>query len=344
MSCVKQLTMSGGCTLETCSEENQVPISGTPTLTAEFLTAFAPDLCYCLVAGWDAGLTTTYFFKYEAATNTMTLKGSHAGVAGNSPMVYDVAHQKFVMPFGSTVVIFDPITETVSDFASGVTGSILALTYVEYGYNRIYGHMGVDGLGQYYVGYIDLDLLTVVQLGVTPAVGPANPFVYNFAYSPLADCLYGCWQSGISKGLFEFDLQINNGVHFFTGVPAWAQFFCVWDIDRELLICTGQLIREVDVILASIVRSTLVDATLESLRWFPWYISSMKRVFAIGYDSIGDKCVGRYMTEAPYTSTLVKGDYLYDGLVNFNDGSFFAVANTKPAGVNGWRRLCLTAS
>jgi len=343
MSCVKSLNMSGGCTLETCSEATQVPISGTPTLAPEFLTAFAPDLCYCLVCGWDAGTTTTYFFKYEPGSNTMTLKGSHAGASGNSPLVYDVAHQKFVLPMGPIVVIFDPVTETVSDFASGVTGAILALTYVEYGYNKIYGHMGQDGLGQMYVGYIDLDLLTVVQLGVCPSVGPANPFVYNFAYSPLADCLYGCWQTGISKGLFEFDLQINNGVHFFTGVPAWAQFFCVWDTDRELLICLGQAIKEVVVILASIVRTTLVDASLESLRWLPWYISSMKRIFAIGYDSIGDKVVGRYMTEAPYTGTMVKADYLYDGLVNLDEGSFFAVANTKPAGVNGWRRLCLTA-
>jgi len=40
---------------------------------------------------------------------------------------------------------------------------------------------------------------------------------------------------------------------------------------------------------------------------------------------------------------MVKADYLYDGLVNLDEGSFFAVANTKPAGVNGWRRLCLTA-
>jgi len=343
MSCVKELNMSGGCTLEACTEEAQVPISGTPTLTAEYLTAFSPDLCYCLVAAWDAGFTTTYFFKYEPASNTMVLKGSHAGSAGNSQMVYDSAHQKFVLPIGATVVIFDPVSETITDFASGVTGTISQLTYVEYGYNKIYGNMGQDGLGQKYVGYIDLDLLTVVQLGVCPSVGPVNPLAYNLAYSPLADCLYGCWQSGINHGLFEFDLQINSGAHFFTADPTFAQVFCVWDTDRELLICLGQAIREVDVILASIVRSTIVDATLESLRWFPWYISSMSRVFAIGYDSIGDKVVGRYMTAAPYTSTAVKTDYLYDGLVNLDEGSFFAVANTKPAGVNGWRRLCLTA-
>lgn len=318
-----------------------MPISGVPTLTQEYVTAYAPDLCYCLVAGTDGA--TTYFFKYEPATNTMVLKGTHAGAPANVNMAYDVAHQKFVTATGATVVIFDPVSEAITDFASGVTGTINALTYVAFGYDRIYGHMGQDGLGQRYIGYIDLDLLTVVQLGVCPTFGAVNPSVYNLAYSPLADCLYGCWQTGISKGLFEFDLQINSGVHFFTGVATWAQFFCCWDTERELLVCLGQAIKEVDVILASIVRSTLVDASLESLRWFPWYIGSMNRVFAIGYDAIGDKVVGRYMTEAPYTSTMVKDDYLYDGLVNFDEGSFFAVANTKPVGVNGWRRLCLTA-
>ena len=56
------------------------------------------------------------------------------------------------------MVIFDPVTETITDFASGVVGTIGALIYVAYGYDKVYGQMGQDGLGQKYIGYIDLDL------------------------------------------------------------------------------------------------------------------------------------------------------------------------------------------
>jgi len=339
MSCYKTLDFEpAACLLATGEDKPQVQTVGE--YVYEDGMGYAPDYCYCLIITTITG-NETYWKKYEPATNSLVLKATTPW--GTSyDMTYDATHKLFVCSTGvgvtSRILTFDPVTETTDSFLTGVTGWVGDLFYVpEKGF--CYGNIGEDGTGRHYVGYVDLDLRVVVQLGVIPNYGGSTPFGYNLTYSPVSNCIYGAWITGLGAGLLRFDLATNTGTHLFTGLGTWGAIDCCWDSDRELLICCGSggFVYEVNTATDTISLTTNISsATIYSFAWRPFYVSSLHKVVATGHNQDGDHCVMTYDT-LDQSAQIVFSDYEYWTVQQLVDGSF--MSNAEDPVENGIRRI-----
>lgn len=344
MGCTKTLTLSTvTCELETC--ETKPWLSVAPKFT-DNSTAYASDICYCLVVTINGLGTESYFSKYDPATNTLVAKATYLGYV-RGPIVYDEKHQKFVGNdlLSSKIVLFDPLTSALSTFDPGFAcGSFVYIPEKQ----KVYGTMGTSGLGEYYAGYIDLDLLTVVQLGVIPLwnVPPPTPYQpYNWTYAPLNDCLYGAWINGFGQSaLIKFNLATNTGSHIMSAVPGglFAKHL-TWDSDSALILaCCGGTVKEIDVLTETVLNSTVSAPPGSSVDVRPVYVSSLKKMFAIGNDGGAGDVIKSYNTQTLVIATA-QSDYDYsDWITPIKDGSFMAVAADLITSDNGVRRLCLT--
>lgn len=336
----------GGCPLDTCTTAAAVTIDPGSRQRGTWDIAYAPDLCYCLVILKDIGSTTSYFCKYDPVTNTLIEKASISPVV--SYVVYDAAHQLFVAVSGTGVIAkFDPQTETLSSFATGIV-AIQSLVYVpEKG--KIYGHMGYNGSFLYYVGYIDLDASNVVQIDVIPQYPPFyNPAAYNFTYSPISDSLYGVWTGASFQKVLKFDLGTNTGSNDIGVSPTdiYARW-CCWDSDRSLLLKFGGYVDEINTATDTITTSTQIVPALPTdvlrLLFTPYYVSSLGKVFACGVDNSGSAhgLIGSYDTTSKAIA-VAKNDLYYFEMAHLAEGGFVAFSQTPPSGSESVRRLCLT--
>lgn len=301
---------------------------------------FAPDLCYAMVQSFNAGFTEYYVSKYNPATNALDKKATQASVF---PILdrwtYDASHKLFVGSRQTDVVLYDPITETIDVFASGISSGVLsAFVYVP-SLTRVYGLIGTDGSGLSYVGYVDIDLRIVVALGTIPAVGASKPKPANLVYVPSTNCLYGCWITGLGAGMAKFDLATNIGTPSVGLGGIDAVEICL-DTDRNLIIASFSNVKEFDPNTELIVRTTPITAG-GGIRFTPHYVSSLKKVIGCGVDTYltGNDAVLSYST-FDYSSMTELNDYEYLSVEQFKDGSFISDAYNAPK--EGVRRLCLT--
>lgn len=339
MGCSKQLTLSAGCALESCSTEDIVRV-GTDVVNSVGI-AYAADLCYCCVQSYDAAFTESYLSKYEPSSNTLVKKATLPSGSISSNLVYDVVHQKFVCCAGSTVFIFDPTNDTVTTFNAGFS-SLFQMVYVPQKL-KIYGEFGVNGLSETMIGYIDLDINTIFQLGAIPSVGGSKPRPFNLIYVPSRDSLYGCWETGLGANLSRFDLGSNTGFGSLIGGGIEGQMIAL-DTDRNLIIVVFSFANEIDPATDTVSFSGPVTPNTATPRWTPFYSSSLKKVFGTGPSLIsGFNCVASYNTQTQ-ACAIVMDDYpdTYDGLRQFKDGSVIANNFQDLTSEYGVRRLCLT--
>lgn len=361
MACTKTLTLSTiTCELETCSTEARVDL-GTKQINFSPI-AFAEDLCYCLVMASNDLYTQSYFFKYEPATNTLVLKQTYPGDV-EGPVVYDAKHRKFVTNevASDKIILYDPITETISTFNTGVGASSPRIYIPEK--EKTYGTFGIDGGGLHYFGYLDLDLLTAVQLCTLPSGAPLGLGVglspYSYAYASVNDMIYGDTQgAGAAFGqlaLVKVDLTgPSSSIVYATGalLPAVAAYEIAWDSDAALiLVACNNSVTEVDVVGMTFFNTTPTVGG-NSFTYRPVYVSSLKKLFAIGWDNT----VGRWAIFSYNTMTLAltvaMNDLNYAGVIGggfggsalcqFKDGSFISSASDAAFVNCGVRKLCLT--
>lgn len=337
MGCYKTLALSGGCPLETCSEQARVNVSATEIVN-EYSLGYAPDLCYAMFQTITPLYTEFYVYKYNYGDNTVTKKATMVTPGlGLNMWAYAASHQVFVSSRNTRVIIYDPQTETLDSFDSGIVGLSRFMYVPEKG--RVYGRMGVDGTGLSYIGYVDLDLHIVVQLGTIPASGASKPTPKNLVYVASNDCLYGCWQTGLGAAMCKFNLTTLAGTAVVAAMEGGE--ICL-DTDRQLLIASSSSVKEVDPTTDTVVRTTPITAG-GNVSFTPFYVSSLKKVFGIGDDDFdtGNPAIISYDTQT-YASATEKNDFFYDGLCNFKDGSFLTDAYDDPGATEGVRRVCLT--
>lgn len=333
MGCRRSIPFASACALETCTTAARTDSghAGADVVNEKSL-CFAPDLCYAMVQTWDAAFTEFYISKYDPATNALVQKATRLGGDLLGRWTYAASHKLFVSASGTDIFLYDPITETIDSFASGVaTGVIQELVYVpQKGF--VYGEMGTDGTGLNYIGYVDLDLRIVVQLGTIPAFGPSKPRPYNLVYVPVNNCLYGCWATGLNANVAKFNLTTNIGVATIAGGVEGVEM--ALDTDRNLLIASLNQAHEIDPTTDALVRSTAI-APGTALAYTPFYSSALKKVVGI---STG-RTVTTYNT-LTYATTDVFTDFTYYGLRQLKDGS--VLTNAYDAPKDGVRRLCVT--
>lgn len=341
MGCSKTLVLgTATCELDTCTTAAQVSV-GTKWVLG---TDFASDLCYCAVITNKNDYSEAYWNQYNPATNSLDLKATFPGDMGGT-IAYDAQHQKFVTrnTLSSKIVIFDPVSNAVSTIDPGYgCGSFLYIPEKQ----RIYGTMGF--VGGWVVGYIDMDLLTVVQLAAIPAYAGFFYQPYSWEYVPLNDCMYGGWINGFGQSaLIKYDFASNTATHIMDAVPGGLYPISTrYDPDTSLLLaCCNGYLNEINVLTNSIVNTTLVPGG--SALYAGPYVSSLKKLFFTGWDNI----TGFGVIESYHTPDLamarVLDDYDYidqDGnrLLSFKDGSGLSFAADLVSGDNGIRRLCLT--
>lgn len=339
MGCRRSIPFVSSCALEVCENKSRIGIVATPSeyMSTRRDIAFAPDLCYCAVATRDA--TNQYIYKYEPSTDTIVNKATVAGVSAlaSSGLVYDAAHQKFVWAIDSNVHIFDPLTDTVDSFDSGIT-KLWTFLYVPQK-SRIYGLMGTDGTGLTYIGYIDLDLRIVVQLGVLPAVGPAKPRPNSLIYVPSTDSLYGCWQTGFGNAMARFNLATNVATSVFCAVEGVD--ICL-DTDRNLILDIYGTANEVHPVTG--VKTTFILPALSTNTCFtPYYFSASQTVIGSGNDPIsGLDVIATYDINA-HTTSISKTDPPYDylGLLQFKNQGFMALSYKASTFEDGVQKVCI---
>lgn len=336
MACFKTFTLSGGCVLETCETKDALLLGidddSFPSL------AYSPDHCYCLVVYHDNADNTTRIAKYNLETNTVTDKHLLASSV-NFEAVYDATAQKFIVKYQFDVVIFDPVTETAVTFASGLTTVFNNLLYIpEKG--KVYGTMGVNGSNERYVGYIDVDLQTVVQLGILPAIGLGRPAPSNWAYSTVADALYGNWASGGDQRMIKFDLATNTASYIVIGLNAARVW---WDGDRNLLITDdGGNLYEFDTSTDTVTGTVPFDANFR-MDWPAFKDESTNTIWGRGDDLItGFNCLVGLDLD---TNTWILGltDYAYGRPLQFGDDGSCIVGFETLAGTEaGLRKVCVS--
>lgn len=339
MGCFKTLTLSGGCELETCVTASKVTI-GTDVVSTnqDGGLSFAEDLCYCAVLSHNAASTELYISKYEGDSNTLVKKATFAYASASGNMVYDASRQRFVFCAGTFVNVFNPLDNSVVTFDSGIA-SLFNMVYVPQ-HSRIYGEFGVNGGGQTYIGYIDLDLNIIVQLGIIPAFGPSNPRPYNLVYVPSTNCLYGSWATGLSAGLAKFNLNTNTGFALVGGTFAGIDICLDTDTNRLIGLTNGASEWSPDT-------ETMIysGATTEAIGWTLFYSSALKKVIGAYWDSSvdGGPSVISYNTQTKITT--VEFNAYPEGFQNvreLKDGSIITRNRNMVTNVSGVRRLCIT--
>lgn len=247
-------------------------------------------------------------------------------------MVYDPINKLFVAAYSGGFFTYDPVANLV--VSAG--GSCSRLIWEPYN-SKIYC-LSAGG-----VGYVDVHAMSVVSLGVRTV----NP--YHIAYSPLTNCLYGGWRTGMSGGFWKFDLNTNLEVTAYAASP----FLCtdlVWDSDRNLFVTTGSdtaHFNDYDVSTDTVV-ADYAPPIHTTVREHPVYVSTLKKVFAVGYfypptypatipngilalDTVGGSV------------SVVRYDCDYRSLYQIKNGSVMSAAFTDDlANDYGVRRLCLT--
>lgn len=347
MGCSKILTLTGGCPLSTCLNQAGVYLTGGETNVGTNLysrEAFAADPCYCLVTGYDATYSNTFFYKYDAASNTLVQKATLASYVFY-PM-YDAAAKLFVTTYssGGTVKVwtFNPLTETVAEYDTGGTVGFNPLLYIP-AKGRLYGSAGADGLGQNYVAYLDMVTHQVVRLGVIPNAGGSHPWLFGMCYSPFKDALYGYNNAAGYTGIVKFDLATNTG-SLPTGTGTITGM--VYDSDRDFLLIAGGAtnLGEVDLTTETVVNSYAPPANM----WVGTggcFVSTLSKGFFLGYnyDTNNDVLVSYNTTSTAFTFEF-QSDYQYvAGPVSLGDQSAIVeisdIATYTKVGV---RKLCLT--
>lgn len=344
MGCTKTFNFSGGCPLEDCATADVIDDGATPW-SFRWPMAYAPDLCYCCVVRQSG--SDLVVKKYDPSTNTLIQKALIVGASGGGNgghVVYEPVRQKFVFMSGTSVYIFDPLTDVVDSFDTGIP--FLGLGFILWvgPHNKIYGIMGRDGLNQRYLGYIDLDLQIVVQIAVFPfTLGTPQPL--QLTYVPSTDCVYGLWVTGIGNGYFKGNLTLNTA-QTINGVIFGSQF--ALDTDRNLLVTvTNDFAVEFDPATETVTNTYGIGPAFGQsggdLRFAPYYSSTLKKIFGCGENDItGDNEIHSYDTQTHETG-LVLGDlpHLYDGLILFgDDGSLFTVGENDTTGNTEFRRVC----
>lgn len=338
MPCARTLSLASACALESCENKARIQVLNSATTgISEGAFAFAPDLCYAAMLRRDG--TNQYLDKYEPATNSFVNKITipAAFVFGSSGLVYDASHKKFVWSVDSNVHIYDPVTETVDSFDSGIV-RLFEYLYVPQR-NLIYGLMGLDGGGLTYVGYIDLDLRIVVQLGTIPAVGASKPRPNSLLYVPSTGCLYGCWQTGLGAAMIKFDLATNVCDAAFCAVEGVD--ICL-DTDRNLIIDVYGYANEVNPVTGANTQFILpADST--NTCFTPYYFSASKTVIGCGDDPItGNGVIATYDINA-HTTSITKIDIPYDywGLLQLKNKGFMALSYLASISEDGVQRVCI---
>ena len=338
MACFKTLSLSGGCVLDTCQTKDAYMFDTEPDLyQTNNSIAYSPDHCYCVMIYFNDLFTTVYLGKYDPATNTLVQKHDFGADQPNQ-MVYDATAEKFVLTDNTSIFTYDPVSEVVDSFNPGVTGVIGSLIYIpEKG--KVYGIMGVNGSNERFVGYIDLGSQTVVQLGFFPAIGAGRPQpTGGFAYSTVADALYGNWVSGINQRLCKFDLASNVGSYIVIGVngaPVW------WDADRNLLLMTqGSAYYEFDTATDTVAFSMVGDPDFW-LRKITFKDALTNTVWGRGEDFIGGfNClVGLDLNSNTWVLGLT--DYIYASPVQFDGGSCIVAVTDLAETQSGIRKVCV---
>lgn len=336
MGCFKTLNLSeGGCAFETCSTTSLVSLSAPAVFSCSM--GFAPDLCYCLVVAWSADTNTSYFFKFDPDSNTLISKGSRAGQIApgnrNAPncIVYEPVRQKFVM--GSSVaevVVFDPVAESISGFATGLGGIVQNLVWVA-PRDKIYC---LGGVGATAMAYIDLDISTVISVG-------AFWFTYTLCYAATTDSLYGAVSGGANPGLHRYNLP-DNVVTTTVAGSVTASTGCCVDTGRNLLLAGLGNVVEVNLTTLAIERTTPVPAEFEGFRYNKFYDSGSNKMYCTGFDDATGNFIwiGSYLCASPYTVALVNDDESYNGMIQLSGLS--VMTQTSDPSTEGFQRLCLT--
>ncbi len=323
MSCSKQFTIPSGCQLLTCEIKTPYPL---PTDLINFgvgtvqLGAYSPDYCYFLQLTNTPDFTITHFNKYDPATNSLVVKASIAGTV-DSGVAYDSANKKFVCSNGTDVLIFDPVTETISDtFAcNGVATTLLYIASKQ----KVYGQ-SVGG-----IGVIDVAARTSTVLGVVAH------HLSNLTYASLNDSLYGTWITGAGGNLVKFSLVTNLSTNFLTVTGISVQ----WIPDTSLiLIFDANNWYEWEPLTDTQVGGGI---STEDFRWTMFYSTADQLVYGIGYSATTTD--GAIMSFDPVTHVAENlfDDYWYKGAYEINGSSVFAIGQDIVSSVNLVRRMCL---
>lgn len=338
MGCRRSIPFVSSCALEVCENKARTKvIDPSTTGISDGAFSFAPDLCYAALLRRDG--TNQYLDKYEPATNSFVNKVTIPApfVLASSGLVYDASRQKFVWSVDSNVHIYDPITETVDSFDSGIT-KLWDYLYVPQK-SRVYGLMGTDGTGLTYIGYLDLDLRIVVQLGVLPAVGAAKPRPNSLLYVPSTDSLYGCWQTGLGNAMARFNLATNVATSVFCAVEGVD--ICL-DTDRNLILDIYGTANEVNPV-TGVATTYILPALSTNTSFTPYYFSASQTVIGCGDDPIsGLGVIATYDINA-HTTSITKTDPPYDywGLLQFKNQGFMALSYESSTSEDGVQKVCI---
>lgn len=292
--------------------------------------AYSADLCFLLVCTVDGSYTNVRLNRYNPDTNSLVFLQQIPGGFVDS-VVYDPIHKLFVAAYDGGFFTYDP----VADLVDSTTDSVSRLIWEPFN-SKIYC-LTAGGVG--YINVLSMASVTLGARTVTP---------YHITYSPLTNTLYGGWRTGLSGGLFKFDLNTNTSSNFVA-----SPFLCidmVWDTDRNLLVATGTdtgHFADFDVG-SETVTADYAPPTDATVREFPIYVPTLKKVFAVGYlypptypAMIPTGILSLNTTNG--TVAVVRYDYDYRSILKLNQGSVFSAAFTADlANDYGIRRLCLT--
>jgi len=298
--------------------------------------AFSGSSGYLLSIRLNGANTETICSKYDEASNSMVDKASVLQYC-RSGVVYHSAEFKFVFASADTIYTFDPATELtdipvlVTDPIGLVTTDAVKFIYVPVK-SKTYGQFQVAG--SWWMGEINLTAGTITMLGLL------STFWSNMTYSPITDCIYGTTGGNSLK---KFSLTTNTE----TTVAAVTADDCCWDTDRDLLVCFGTVITEVDTLteIATVANNHTWAYTTSK---FPVYCSSIHKFYVTGDNSDGsEKIVYSYDTfdqrvQDVWHQTATESIGYY-GVFPIDDTTMFAaVYDIDNPGTDGFRKLCAT--
>lgn len=329
MACLKTLPFAAACDLETCTNKAFATLAGGFDILC---AAYAPSLCYICFGVSNSTYTQAYFYKYNVSTNAAELVFTlPVGMSEVTNMVWDPINKLFVgYVIGGGMYRFDPQSlqfQTAADsFYNPIWEPFNSKIYAEQGNN----------------------VVTVDPLAMnTTVLGSVGASLYELTYSPLTNCLYGGWKTGISGGLAKFDLNTNVGDP--SIIPG---FYCTtqcWDSDRNLLITNSDSSQyvDIDVGLESIL-ATHSPPTNTTVTWKMTYVPTLKKAFGQGwfypptYDPIGNGGVTSYHTPDGVTKAEYFVHSYSRGFLIFKDKSAMLLGYDSYGADPGFQRVCLT--
>lgn len=306
----------------------------------------------------EEDITVTSFDQYDDDTNEMVERASVIDYI-NSNIVYDDSAFRFVCASPTFVYVYDPVTQLVSNpipITFDTCTDAINLIYVN-AKSKTYGQFKI--LGDWWMCEIDLLTNTATQLGL------CSNFWFNLTYSPVTDCIYGTTDGNSLK---KFSLNTNSE----TTVAAVAGYGCGWDSDRDLLVCFGTVITEINTATEVATVTNPGTSALFNPTKTPIYVSSLHKFYIVGrsvYDVITLDRDNLFPPLPPITvanfnewsvyfydtqTQLVQDtnhDVSYTGLVQIDDSALFAtiyanheneVADPEVAlNTTGFKKLCV---